>query len=620
MEMEAKLKTLPQSPGVYIMKGRGGVVLYIGKAKNLRSRASSYFRPSPSSDTRYAVRFLSSKTEDIDWIVTANETEALLLEDTLLKRHKPRYNIRLKDSKTYVSIKITAQEVFPRIMATRQVKKDGARYFGPYVSSAAVRETIRSIRRIFPLCTCSPAVFNNRSRPCLDYQLGICSAPATGLISVQAYRELVDGAILFLEGRNRELLRLLKARMTEAAAGQRFEEAARLRDRISSIAGMLEEQKVVSHKGADRDILALARGGGVMVVQTLVVRGGRLCAGEAHQFDDAGVPDEEVVSSFITQFYKADRYVPQEVVSQVRLDDARVITDWLSAKAARRVALITPVRGERLKLLRMAETNAAEGLRKRIETRRAKVDVLAALKTRLRLRNTPARIEAFDISNTGGELAVGAMVVFRDGQPDKAAYRHYRIRDTAGPDDYAMIFEALSRRYRDNGGEAGLPDLILIDGGKGQLNIARKALAGLGVTGVETAAIAKDRDAKRDRFARSGRPSKGERVFLPGVKDPVALREGSAEDLLLRRIRDEVHRFAVGYHRRLRSKAMVSVLDAVPGVGPKRRLALFKRFGDMAGVMAATQAELCAVPGVTAAVAQAIKALDSSLAAVARRP
>lgn len=610
MDMEAKLKTLPQSPGVYIMKGRGGVILYIGKAKNLRSRASSYFRP--SSDTRYAVRFLSSKTEDIDWIVTANETEALLLEDTLLKRHKPRYNIQLKDSKTYVSIKITTRERFPRIMATRQIKKDGARYFGPYVSSTAVRETIRFIRRIFPLCTCTPAVFNNRSRPCLDYQLGICAAPAVGLVSEEAYRELVDGAILFLEGRNRELLRLLKARMTEAAAGQRFEEAARLRDRISSISEMLEEQKVVSHRGVDRDILAIARGSGAMVVQALIVRAGRLCGGEAYPFDDAGLPDEEVVSSFITQFYKAERRVPQEVVVPVRLDDAGVITDWLSAKAARRVALITPVRGERLKLLRMAEANAAEGLRKRIETKGAKEDVLAALKVRLRLRNVPTRIEAFDISNTGGELAVGAMAVFRDGQPDKAAYRRYRIRDTAGPDDYAMIFEVLSRRYRDGGGEAGLPGLILIDGGKGQLNIAAKALAGLGVTGVDTAALAKDRDAKRARFVRSGRPSKGERVFLPGVKDPVALREGSAEDLLLRRIRDEVHRFAVGYHRQLRSKAVGSTLDAVPGVGPKKRLALFKRFGGLAGVLAATEAELCAVPGITPAVAQSIKAVKGA--------
>lgn len=610
MDIEAKLKALPQSPGVYIMKGRGEVILYIGKAKSLRSRVASYFRP--SGDTRYAVRFLSSKTEDIDWIVTSNETEALLLEDTLLKRHKPRYNIQLKDSKTYVSIKITTQDEFSRITVTRQIKKDGSRYFGPYVSSRAVRDMIKFIRKLFPLRSCSQAVFNNRSRPCLDYQLGICAAPAVGYISSQAYRELVDGAILFLEGRNRELLRLLKTRMTQAAGQERFEEAARLRDRIMSIEEMLEEQKVVSHKGADRDIMAVARGRGSLVVQILHVRDGRLCAGAGYPFEDAGLPDEEVVSAFITQFYRADRYVPKEVISPVRLEDADVIADWLSEKKGARVALVTPVRGERMRLLAMAGANAEEGLRRRIEAKGAKEDVIAALKERFRLRRDPARIEAFDISNISGKLAVGAMVVFRDGAPDKTAYRHYRIRGAAEPDDYAMMRECFSRRYREGGGEAGLPDLILVDGGKGQLNIALKALEELGITGVGLLALAKDGDAGGDRFIGHRRPSKGERVFMPNVKDPVMLREGTAEDLLLRRIRDEVHRFAVGYHRRLRSKAMVSVLDAVPGLGPKRRLSLYERFIDLAGILAASEEELRNVPGITAAAAAAIKAIKAA--------
>lgn len=609
MDIEAKLKLLPQSPGVYIMKGRSGVVLYIGKAKNLRSRVASYFRS--SGDTRYAVRFLSSKVEDIDWIVTLNETEALLLEDTLLKRHKPKYNIQLKDSKTYVSIKITLKDEFPRITVTRQIKKDGSKYFGPYVSSRTVRDMLKFIRKIFPLRTCSQAVFNNRSRPCLDYQLGICAAPAAGYISAQAYRGLVDGAILFLEGKNSELVRLLKARMTQAASEQRFEEAGRLRDRIASIEEMLEEQKVVSHKGADRDILAVARGCGSLIVQTLHVREGRLCAGQGYPFEDAGLPDDEVVSAFITQFYRAERYVPQEIICPVTLEDADVIKEWLSLKKGARVELIKPSRGERSKLLAMAMANAAEGLRKRIETKGAKEDVIAALKERFRLRNLPRRIEAFDISNISGALAVGAMVVFKDGEPDKAAYRHYRIKGASGPDDYAMMQECFFRRYRQGGGEAGLPDLILVDGGKGQMNVAIKALEELDITGVDILALAKDGDISGVRFIGKRQPSKGERVFLPNVKDPIILREGTPEDLLLRRIRDEVHRFAVGYHRRLRSKTMVSALDAVPGLGPKRRAALFKRFTDLAGVLAATEEELCAVSGVTTELARAIKAVKA---------
>ena len=611
MDIESKLNTLPKSPGVYIMKGRDEAVLYIGKAKNLRSRVASYFRP--SGDTRYAVRFLSSKTEDIDWIVTSNETEALLLEDTLLKRHKPKYNIQLKDSKTYVSVKITMQDEFPRITVTRQIKKDGSRYFGPYISSRAVRDMIKFIRKIFPLRTCSQAAFNNRSRPCLDYQLGICSAPATGNISAKAYRELVDGAILFLEGRSRELLSILKKRMTQAAIEERFEEAARLRDRILSLEEMLEEQKVVSHKGADRDIMAIARGGGSLVVQTLHIRDGRLCGGDGYPFNDVGLPDEEVFSSFIMQFYRSERYVPQEVICPLRLEDADVIADWLSAKKGGRASLITPVRGERLKLMDMAAINAAEGLRKRIEAKGARKDVINALKKRFRLRQSPAHIEAFDISNISGQLAVGAMVVFKDGQPDKTAYRHYKIKGVAGPDDYAMMQECFARRYREGGGEAGLPDLILVDGGKGQLNIAKKALEELGITGVGLLALAKDGETgKGVRFTGQRRPSKGERVFMPNVKDPIMLREGTAEDLLLRAIRDEVHRFAVGYHRRLRSKAMVSALDSVPGLGPKRQQALFERFIDLDGILAATEEELCDLPGITADLAQAIKAVRAA--------
>ncbi len=630
--VEEKLARLPASPGVYIMKDRAGAVLYIGKAKNLRSRVRSYFRE--TGDGRYAVRFLASRAEEIDWIVTSTEKEALLLEDTLLKQHKPRYNIQLKDSKTYVSIKITVQERFPRILVTRQVRKDGARYFGPYISSADVRETVKLIRGIFRLCVCTESVFRNRSRPCLDYQIGLCSAPAVGLISEEAYRDHVAGAIMFLEGKNRELVLDLKSRMKEAAAALDFEKAARLRDSIRAIDEMLEAQKVVSHTPVDRDVLAIVREAGRLIIQTLSVRGGRLVGTSPYFFEDSGMPDVEVLSSFVAGFYRGERHIPDEVIVPVLLDDADVLEEWLRDKRGRKAEVIFPERGERCRLLEMCQANAAESMRKKISTDVGRADVLEELKARLRLGRLPQYIEAFDISNIGGELAVGAMVRFSGGLPDKDSYRLYRIKGIEGPDDYAMMSQVIGRRYRmegavakvgvddgadDKTGSAGgkgehpsMPDLILIDGGKGQLNMALRALEDLGIQGVDVRALAKERDEKPvARYPGRGAKAKGERVFIPNVKDPVLLREGSAADLLVRRVRDEVHRFAVTYHRRLRSKAITSILDSVPGVGPKKRKALFERFGDLSGITGATVDELMEAAGVSEATAREIRSLKT---------
>ncbi|MFQ5736694.1 MAG: excinuclease ABC subunit UvrC [Thermodesulfobacteriota bacterium] len=607
MNIEEKLKNIPSAPGVYMMKDASGAVLYIGKAKSLRSRVRSYFRE--TGDTRYAVKFLAARAVDIDYIVTANEKEALLLEDTLLKQHKPRYNIRLKDSKTYVSIKITLKDDFPRILVTRQIKKDGSRYFGPYPSARGVRETIKFIRRIFPLCVCSTSVFRNRVRPCLDYQMGLCSAPAVGYISKEAYAELVDGAIMFLEGRNRELIRTLRSKMKEAAAALDFEAAGRFRDRVAAIEEMLEEQKVVSHRAVDQDVFFMLRDEGAFVVQSLLIRDGRLVGSDGYTFAETGLPGPEIFSSFIAQFYRGERYIPGEVIIPVRLDDRGVLAEWLSEKKGRRVELVTPARGDRAKLLKMAEANAAESLRKRAEQKGARPDVVGELQSRLRLRHRPERIEAFDISNIGGTLAVGALVTFTGGEPDKGSYRLFRIKGIEGQDDYAMMEQVLTRRY---GGGAGggqgmdLPQLILMDGGKGQLNIALKVVRALGGEGVELAALAKERPGDLSPLARV-RP-KGERVYLPNVKDPVLLKEGSRPDLLLRRIRDEVHRFAITYHRKLRSKGVLSVIDSIPGVGEKRKKALFERFGDLASIRAASVDELKEVPGITEKLAAGIKA------------
>ncbi|MBI4948992.1 MAG: excinuclease ABC subunit UvrC [Deltaproteobacteria bacterium] len=607
MEIEDKLKGLPVTPGVYIMRGKDGVALYIGKAKSLRSRVRSYFRE--TGDGRYAVKFLARMVADIDCIVTTNEKEALLLEDTLIKQHRPKYNISLKDSKTYVSIKITTAEKYPRILVTRQVKKDGSRYFGPYPSARAVRETVKFIRRLFPLCVCSSSVFRNRVRPCLDYQLHLCSAPAVGLVTEEAYKELVDGAIMFLEGRNKELVKALKGRMNEAATSLDFEKAAEFRDRISAIDEMLEEQKVVTHRATDQDVFAFIRSDDAIIMQTLVVRSGRLVGSQDFFFKDTGLPDDEVLSSFVTQFYRGDKYLPDEVIIPLALEDSEVIGEWLSEKKGRKVALSVPERGDKLKLLKMASSNASEALKRRLESRRAKEDLLDELKARLHLLRPPRRIEAFDISNIGSDKAVGAMVTFKDGAPDKGAYRLFRIKDIEGPDDYAMMEHILSRRYGKKAGDGEKerlpdPDLILVDGGKGQLNIAVKVAEALGIN-AELAALAKDRDEPTgplDRFIKS----KGERVFLPHVKDPVVLKEGSKPDLFLRRIRDEVHRFAISYHRKLRSK-ITSVLDGIPGVGDKRRRELLKRFGDLDGILSANIEELKTIPGITDELALRIK-------------
>lgn len=608
--IEEKLAKLPPLPGVYIMKGSSGEVLYIGKAKDLRARVRSYFRES-GGDGRYAVRFLSSRTADIDYIVTANEKEALLLEDTLLKRHKPRYNIRLKDSKTYVSIKITMKEKFPRILVTRQRKKDGSRYFGPYISAREVREAIKFIRRIFPLCVCSESEFRNRVRPCLDYQIGLCAAPAAGLINEEAYGELVDGAIMFLEGKNRELLTKLREKMKEASAALEFEKAARLRDRILSIEGMLEEQKVVAASAADQDVFAFVRERDSIALQALHIREGRLTGGSDYFFHDAGLPDAEILSSFIAEYYRGERFIPDEAIMETELEDRAVLEEWLSEKKGRKVFLTMPRRGGKVRLLDMARSNAAEALRKRSEAAVARAGVLDELVKRLRLKGAPHRIEAFDISNIGGSQAVGAMVAFMDGEPDKDSYRLFRIRGLDGPDDYAMMYQVLSRRFlmeEKTGKGPGLPDLVIVDGGKGQLNIALEALKELGVRGVEVRALAKDRE---DGPPGKGIKPKGERVFIPGVKDPVLLKEGSKPDLLLRRIRDEVHRFAISYHRKLRSKEIGSLLDRIPGIGGKKKKALFERFGDLESILNADLKELASVPGITERLADEIKRLKS---------
>lgn len=617
MALKEKLKRLPTLPGVYLLKSASGEILYIGKAKDLKSRVRSYFRPSTKqADQRYAVRFLAERTAEIDYIVTTNEKEALILEETLLKKHRPRYNIRLKDDKSYLSIKLTLTEEFPRILTTRRIKKDGARYFGPYASASMARETVKFLRRIFPLCTCSPSEFRNRVRPCLDYQLGICAAPAVGLITKEAYAEIVKSASLFLEGRNRQLIRNLKNNMKEASGRLDFEEAARLRDKVNAIEATLEEQKVVSRKGADQDIVASMREDRTLAVEVLQIRDGRLVGAKDFLFTDTMLPIEEIISSFLNQFYRREEFIPAEVILKTKVPDSAFIAETLTEKKGRRVKLTKPIRGLKLKLVKMAEVNALEALkRKAKEKAKSKADPTDALKTRLRLKNSPKRIEAFDISNIGAKHAVGAMVCFVSGRPDKNSYRRYRIKGIDTQDDYAMMRELLHARFSIAKPGLKLPDLILIDGGKGQLSIALRVLEELGLTKLQVIALAKATSADLKTRARgkptlTGRrkPEKNqEKVYLPNVKDPVFLKEGLIPDLYLRRIRDEVHRFAITYHRLLRSKAIASKLSEISGIGKEKEKTLLKHFGDIKSIKKAEIEEIAKLPGITGKLAKTVK-------------
>ncbi len=617
MALQEKLKRLPSHPGVYLLKSAQGVILYIGKAKELRNRVRSYFQPSTlKTGQRYALRFLAERTAEIDYIVTTNEKEALILEETLLKKHRPRYNIRLKDDKSYLSIKLTMNEEFPRILTTRRVKKDGARYFGPYASASMTRETVKFLRRIFPLCVCSPSEFRNRIRPCLDYQLGICPAPASGLITKEAYAEIVKGAVMFLEGRNRQLIRDLKNKMKEASGRLDFEEAARLRNRINALTATLEEQKVVSKKGTDQDIVASTRGDKTLAVEVLQIRDGRLVAAKDFLFVDTMLPIEEILSSFINQFYRREEFIPDEVVLGTKVPDSAFIAEWLTEKKGKKVKLTKPVRGLKLKLVKMAELNALEALRKKAKEKTAILtDPTGALRTRLRLKSNPERIEAFDISNIGDNHAVGAMVCFVSGRPDKNSYRRYRIKETDTQDDYAMMRELLYRRFSNAKPGLKAPDLILIDGGKGQLSIALRVLKELGLSRLQVIALAKAANAEvgtrtgKRPIPRGGRrPEKGrEKVYLPNVKDPVYMKEGLAPDLYLKRIRDEVHRFAIAYHRYLRGKTISSKLSQIPGIGKEREKTLLKHFGDIKSIKEATLTEIAGQKGITEKLARIVK-------------
>ncbi len=600
--LEARLPSVPRRPGVYLFRDRRSKVLYVGKAKDLRARLRSY---AGAGDGRYQVRFLMERAADVETLVTNNETEALILENNLIKQYRPRYNIRLKDDKTYLSVKVTTRDQWPRILATRHIVRDGNTYLGPFASASGLRETLETIRKVFPLRTCSDAVFRNRSRPCLEYQIHRCLAPCVFDIDPDEYRRQLDGALKLLEGKTGELIESLTQAMLQASEEERFEDAARVRDRINAVSGIAEKQTVVSHGGGDRDVFGLGREGGIVEAQVLTVRGGKLVGHHGYHFEDYELPDEELLSSLVARFYEGERFVPDEVLLPRPIEGAEALAEYLSGKRRRRVLVTVPKRGERKRLVEMAVENARQGLRERLDDSRQRERTLAEIGRRLGLASVPKRIECFDVSHVQGEAVVASMVAFDEGLPDRSGYRRYKLREVQRNDDFAAMKEVIQRRLVRGRGEGGLPDLLLVVGGRGQLAMAVEAARELGVEGVEFAAIAKERvlggpkDTEVERVV--------DRIFRPGRINPIAFKPHSNALHLLSRIRDEAHRFAITFHRELRSRRRLrSALDDVAGVGPAKRKLLLRRFGSVTGVRRASVDELADVPGISRSLAQRI--------------
>ncbi len=601
-ELEAKLTTLPTSPGVYKFTDHTGTVIYVGKANNLRARVRQYAR---GGDGRAQIRFLLAQLTDVEVIVTQTEKEALLLEDTLIKQFRPRYNIRLKDNTSYWHVKVTPHDQWPRLLLTRQIAKDGSKYLGPFHSSTAVQETLEIIRRVFPLRTCTDTVFRNRTRPCLEYQIKRCLGPCTLPVDPEDYQHQLKNALLLLEGKSTQLIDRLTRQMNEAADALRFEEAARLRDQIQAMTKTAEKQQVATPLGNDQDVFGLYREGGLIEGQVLFVRGGKLVGNLAYSFTDNEFPDAEVVAEFLSQFYQGGRFVPDEILVPVGLDDADIRAELLSERKGKKVSLLCPQRGAKLRLVAMAQENARHSFVEKRRGEEHKEKTLENLRRALHLQNAPKRIECFDISNTQGNLSVGSMVVFDECEPDKNRYRRFRIKTVEGADDFGMMYEVLTRRYQRALAEHDLPDLLMVDGGKGQLGVAVTVLQELGITEVDVIGLAKMR-TERDPFAEEVAHS-SERVFLPGRKNPVVLKPNATALFLLQRIRDEAHRFAITYHRNLRAKERLSSpLEAIPGVGPAKRKALLRHFGSLKRVRAAAPEALGQVAGITPILAEKI--------------
>jgi len=589
--LEQKIESLPNSSGVYLFKDRKGTVLYVGKAGNIRHRVASYFQRAGEKDAKTLA--LLEKVADIETIVTDTEKEALILEDHLVKEHHPRYNIKLRDDKRYPCLRLSIEEDFPTLSIVRRIKKDRSVYFGPYPSATSLKETLKLIRRLFPIRTCRHTKFSNRTRPCINYEMERCSGPCCGKIGPVQYGEIIRQARMFLEGRNRDLIESLKKRMEEESERLHFEKAARIRDQIKHIEKVIEKQSIVSRDFIDRDVIGFHRQDHRAAVYSLFIRAGKLLGGKGFNFSSISLPDEEILSSFLRQYYREDRFIPEQILIPRPIPEKNLSEGWLTELKGQRVHILVPRKGAKRRLLEMAAENAEKFLHREADLEEKKENLLLNLRESLRLGIIPKRIEAFDISNLQGGQAVGSMVTFEDGKPNKDRYRHFKIKTVEGADDYGMMYEVILRRYKKAVEEKKFPDLVLIDGGRGQLNVAQEVFKELGIKGVDLLSLAK---ARRVGHAETS----DEKVFHPQYKEPITLGKQSPLLRFLDQIRDEAHRFAITYHKKVRQReAIHSVLGEIPGIGKTRQRELLKYFGSVEKIKEATLEELGRVPKMT---------------------
>ncbi|MGI6363069.1 MAG: excinuclease ABC subunit UvrC [Bacillota bacterium] len=589
MELAEKVRQLPASSGVYIFKDAAGEIIYVGKAKNLRSRVRSYFGEAAAQQLK--VEAIQRLAVDLDYILTATEVEALLLEGQLIKKHRPRYNVLLKDDKEYPYIRIDLAADYPRLEVVRKAGRDKARYFGPYPNAGVVNDTLKLANKLFPLRTCND--IRGKKRPCLNYYIRRCLAPCQGKVSPQGYRSLVDQAIMFLEGKHQELEARLHREMKAAADSFNFEKAAELRDQLAALAKLTTPQRIVTNRRWNLDVLAVAVEPQLAAAQLIKVRGGKVLGNEYHGFEQPELADSgEAVSAFIRDYYASASLLPAEILVQQLPEDAEALETWLGSRRQGKVVLKVPQRGEKRMLLDMAQANLAShmeaDLRQQQESQGQGKAVLEQLASALGMGRLPLRIECYDISHFQGSQTVASMVVFEHGRPARSQYRRFRIRGIPDPDDFASMAQVIRRRFEaareDREGFNRLPSLVVVDGGKGQLSAALAQLASLGYAGIDIVSLAK----------------REEEIFIPGRSEPLVLDRDDPALQLLQQMRDEAHRFAISYHRRLRSKeTLLSELERIPGVGPARRTALLKAFGSIQNLRDKDVAEIAAVPGMT---------------------
>ncbi len=615
--LQQRLPSVPLAPGVYLFRDATGKALYVGKASLLRQRLRSYFGAPETLEPK--TRRMMAQAADLEYIVTDSESEALILENTLIKRHRPHYNSRLKDDKTYPYIKIDLKEPFPQLYFTRRVQPDGARYFGPYASARSVRRTMDLLKKLFPYRSCTKPITGKDPRPCLEYYIHRCVAPCIGAASQEEYRTIIQQVVLFLEGKVEPVVRDLRRQMAEAAQRQEYERAAILRDQIRAIERVAEEQKVSAAREEDADVIGLALAEDMAWVEVFPIRRGQVVGRDRFVMEGTQEePPSRVLANFVKQYYDAVTFIPPTLLLQHPLEDAEAIAAWLAQRRGGRVSVRVPQRGEKAKLLQMVAQNASQGMEEQRARRLADTDALegamAELQEELNLPRLPRRVECYDISNIQGAHPVGSMVVLVQGKPAPVHYRRFQIKGVEGIDDYAMMQEMLRRRFKrlgaarqqatsDGQGEKGVaeakqegwgvvPDLVLIDGGKGHLSAALQVFLELGIDFIPLASLAKE----------------NEELFITQMSEPVVLPRSSPALFLVQRARDEAHRFAITYHRKVRSRESIrSALDDVPGIGPRRKRALMLRFGTVRAIREAALDDLAAAPGMTQSLAQKVK-------------